>query len=59
LPDAVRRHLVTTGVNPQRIHTAGLCTVCHAGEFHSFRRDREKAGRMISVIGVKSPIRDN
>jgi YfiH family protein len=45
--------LVEAGVAPERIYAAGLCTVCDAGRFHSFRRDRERAGRMISVIGVK------
>jgi YfiH family protein len=54
LQDAVRRQLLDAGLHPQRIYAAGLCTVCNAGEFHSFRRDREKAGRMISVIGVTS-----
>src|SRR5207249_4464730 len=53
LPDAVRRQLLDAGLDSRRIYTAGLCTVCHADEFHSFRRDREKAGRMFSVIGVK------
>jgi polyphenol oxidase len=54
LQEAVRRQLLDAGLHPGRIYTAGLCTACHSGEFHSFRRDREKAGRMISVIGVKS-----
>jgi YfiH family protein len=53
LAEAVRRQLTDAGVSPSRIYTANLCTFCHAGQFHSFRRDREKAGRMISVIGVK------
>ena len=53
LPDALQRQLLDAGLDPDRIYTARLCTVCHASEFHSFRRDREKAGRMISVIGVR------
>ena len=32
------------------IYVSHLCTACHTAEFHSFRRDREKAGRQISVI---------
>ncbi len=52
LQDAVRRQLLDAGLDSGRIYTSGLCTVCHATDFHSFRRDREKAGRMISVIGV-------
>ena len=54
LPATIRRQLVAAGLRPGQIYEAGLCTVCRPGEFHSFRRDREKAGRMISVIGVKS-----
>jgi polyphenol oxidase len=54
LSAVVRRQLLAAGLRPERIYTTGLCTVCRPGEFHSFRRDREKAGRMISVIGVKS-----
>jgi YfiH family protein len=50
-----RTQLVDAGLSPERIYTAGICTVCHADRFHSFRRDRERAGRMISVIGVKCP----
>ena len=59
LQDTVRRQLLAAGLDTSRIYAAGLCTVCRAGEFHSFRRDREKAGRMISVISVKSSSRDN
>jgi YfiH family protein len=51
LPDANRRQLITAGVPADHIELSGLCTVCRAEDFHSFRRDREKAGRMLSVIG--------
>jgi len=54
LERANRRQLVDAGIAPERIYTLGLCTFCLADQFHSFRRDREKAGRMISVIGVKT-----
>jgi YfiH family protein len=33
---------------------AGLCTACRADLFHSYRRDREAAGRMVTVIGIKN-----
>jgi polyphenol oxidase len=55
LEQANRRQLVDAGLAPERIYMAGLCTFCLADQFHSFRRDREKAGRMMSVIGVKTP----
>ena len=53
LSEANRRHLVSAGVPNGQIEISGLCTVCLEEEFHSFRRDREKAGRMIAVIGTK------
>jgi hypothetical protein len=53
LEGANRRQLLESGLDPSRIWTAGLCTSCDAGQFHSFRRDREAAGRMFSFIGVK------
>jgi polyphenol oxidase len=54
LEQANRRQLVDFGLAPERIYTLSLCTSCRGDQFHSFRRDREKAGRMISVIGVKT-----
>jgi YfiH family protein len=54
LEQANRRQLVEAGLAPDRIYTLGLCTFCRGDQFHSFRRDREKAGRMISVAGVKT-----
>jgi polyphenol oxidase len=44
-----RRQLEAAGVS--RIYVAGLCTRC-VPEFHSFRRDREAAGRMHSFAGI-------
>jgi YfiH family protein len=58
LPESNRRQLIEAGVVSKTIYTAKLCTVCHPAEFHSFRRDREKAGRMISVIRVNSVNRE-
>jgi copper oxidase (laccase) domain-containing protein len=31
-----------------------LCTACRQREFHSFRRDKDRAGRMISAIGLRT-----
>ena len=52
LAEINRQQLLSAGI--ERIYIAGLCTFCHADQFHSFRRDREAAGRMISFIGVKA-----
>jgi copper oxidase (laccase) domain-containing protein len=31
-----------------------LCTLCQPDEFESYRRDREKAGRMYSYAGLRT-----
>ena len=47
-----RRQLIEAGVTPARIDASHLCTMCRKEEFHSFRRDREAAGRLYSFIGL-------
>ena len=47
-----RRQLEQAGVPPEQIYLAGLCTMCNA-EFHSFRRERTHAGRMLSWVGIR------
>ena len=51
LGDINRRQAVACGVDPSRIYFAGLCTMCNQ-DFHSFRRDQLRAGRMLSVVGI-------
>ncbi|HTX38910.1 MAG TPA: peptidoglycan editing factor PgeF [Bryobacteraceae bacterium] len=53
LPEENRRQLVETGVGAERVYVAGLCTMCHAEELHSFRRDKEAAGRLYSFVGIR------
>jgi YfiH family protein len=53
LVEANRRQLLEAGVPAGQIYAAGLCTMCGVAEFHSYRRDKEHAGRMWSVVGVK------
>jgi purine-nucleoside/S-methyl-5'-thioadenosine phosphorylase / adenosine deaminase len=48
-----REQLRAAGVRPERIYATDLCTMCEAEEFHSFRRDKEKAGRLYSFVGVR------
>jgi YfiH family protein len=54
LAEANRRQLESSRVPSIQIEVSGLCTVCLANEFHSFRRDKEQAGRMISAVGQKA-----
>ena len=52
LAAANRSQLIAAGVADSHIETTGGCTKCDAGQFHSFRRDRDQAGRMISFVAV-------
>lgn len=48
-----RRQLRRNGVRVGLLATAELCTSCGADLFHSYRRDRDQAGRMLSAIGIR------
>jgi YfiH family protein len=48
-----RRQLEKSGVTPEKIYASHLCTMCRSDQFHSFRRDREAAGRLYSFIGIR------
>jgi len=52
LPSANRHQIAGCGVPLEHIYVANLCTMCN-GEFHSFRRDKQQAGRMLSVAGIR------
>jgi copper oxidase (laccase) domain-containing protein len=53
LEEANRRVLADAGVPAERIRAARLCTRCRREDFHSYRRDGDLAGRMLSAIGVR------
>jgi YfiH family protein len=53
LAEANRRQLEEMGVTPSRIYASNLCTMCASEEFHSFRRDKDAAGRMYSFAGIR------
>jgi YfiH family protein len=48
-----QQHLIAHGIAPERIYLAGLCTKCLEKDFYSWRRDGERAGRMLSVAGIR------
>jgi YfiH family protein len=56
LTESNRAQLIKAGVTPGRIYASNLCTMCRADEFHSFRRDRESAGRMHSFAGIRPAV---
>jgi purine-nucleoside/S-methyl-5'-thioadenosine phosphorylase / adenosine deaminase len=53
LPEINRARLEEIGIPKDRIYVSHLCTMCRAQEFHSFRRDKEAAGRLHSFVGIR------
>jgi polyphenol oxidase len=52
LAETVIRQLRRNGVTRGQIDTLSLCCCCKPDLFESYRRDREKAGRMVAAVGV-------
>jgi YfiH family protein len=53
LPEENQKQLAGLGVAPEYVYVANLCTQCNPDEFHSFRRDKEAAGRLYSFAGIR------
>ena len=54
---ANRDQLISIGVQPDRIHTAPICTMCRTDLFFSYRKEKSlygKVGRLMAVIGRKT-----
>ena len=56
LAAANRRQLIESGVTAGKIYASNLCTQCGAREFHSYRRDKEAAGRMYAFAGIRPAV---
>ncbi|MCX7603223.1 MAG: peptidoglycan editing factor PgeF [Bryobacteraceae bacterium] len=54
LREALRRQLILAGLSAAAIDVSPHCTRCGGGEFHSWRRDGPRAGRMVSLIGLRT-----
>jgi YfiH family protein len=54
LAEVNRRQLIDAGVPERQIEVLRACTCCDAKRFHSYRRDQQQAGRMISYIRMKT-----
>jgi purine-nucleoside/S-methyl-5'-thioadenosine phosphorylase / adenosine deaminase len=50
LERANRDQLERAGLNPDSIFSSGLCTKTHRERLHSYRGDRDAAGRMLGAI---------
>ena len=53
LEEINRGQLLDAGVPAEQIYSAGLCTMCGEEHFWSYRRQRERAGRMHSFAGIR------
>lgn len=53
LGQANRDQLIEAGVAEAHVDRLNVCTFCDAARFHSYRRDKEAAGRMISFIRIR------
>ena len=51
-----RAQLIAVGVSSERIEHIGDCTFCNPAQFFSWRRDHDRAGRMISFIRTAGKI---
>jgi YfiH family protein len=53
LVEANRRQLLDAGLKPRSIQSVGGCTSCQPELFFSHRASQGRAGRMMSVIGIR------
>lgn len=49
----VRAELISAGVMSESIEENHDCTICERIRYHSYRRDKEKSGRMMACIMIK------
>jgi copper oxidase (laccase) domain-containing protein len=49
---ANKRQLRDAGIPDAQVLVSNLCTQCRGDLFYSYRRDGERTGRMLSVIGI-------
>ncbi|MCI0708010.1 MAG: peptidoglycan editing factor PgeF [Ignavibacteriae bacterium] len=42
------------GIPEERIEISAYCTICTPNLFHSYRRDKERSGRMMALVGILS-----
>ena len=54
IKSANRQQLIKSGLAGHNIEVSDDCTICNHALYHSYRRDREKSGRMMGLIGICS-----
>ena len=53
MPGTLFRQLIAAGLTAAKIDVNPACTRCGVDRLHSFRRDREAAGRMVSAVRIR------
>jgi len=48
-----RKLLEQMGIDSKSIIESNICTVCHKEQMHSYRAEKERAGRNTAIIGLK------
>ena len=54
LKKANLRQLIDQGIPEHQIEASPSCTICTGDLYHSYRRERERSGRMMAVIGIRN-----
>lgn len=54
LKGLIKSHLITSGISPEHIEIDERCTIDHEDLFYSYRREKEKSGRMVGVIKLNN-----
>jgi len=50
----LREALLSQSIPPEQIFVSTDCTKCNQEKYYSYRRDGEKSGRMMGIIGMRS-----
>lgn len=53
LRKANRAQLLAGGLSDKNIFVSDLCTACHTDLFFSYRKEVDRSGRLMSVIGIR------
>jgi YfiH family protein len=53
LPKANKLQLLEAGIPEKNIYITNLCTSCDVEKLFSYRKERDRSGRLLSVIGIR------
>ena len=53
LRKANHAQLLAAGLTDKNIYASGLCTACHTDLLFSYRKEADRSGRLMSVVGIR------